>query len=77
MHGKGKYLRLVVKNLCRSIALVYIQVNDQDTPGQFIFQQMVCRNGLVIQQAKALSPIAAGMVCAPRNIKCNAILLCI
>ncbi len=68
MHAEGEDGRLVCKNESISVALVYVQVNDEYPADLLVMQQMGSSNGNIIQGAEALSPVRISMVGAAGQV---------
>ena len=57
------------KDLRSAIALVYIQVDNQDTLSTACLKQISSCHGLVVEHTKALSPIRVSVVGASSYIE--------
>ena len=69
MHGEGKDFLPMGKDLRSAIALMYIQVDNQDTLSTACLKQISSRHGLIVEHTKALSPIRVGVVGASGYIE--------
>ena len=69
MHAKGEYPGLLFKKLCRTVALVDIQVDDQQTFGYPPVQEIIGGYRKIIQQTKSLAPVGKSMVSASCDVQ--------
>lgn len=62
VHTKCKHTRFVSEKPRRAVALMYVEVYDYDLRGAPVIEQMLCRYGNVIQEAKTLTVFVKSMV---------------
>src|ERR1043166_9023316 len=69
VHAKGKYARLFCEDAGRAIALVYVQVDDQDAFYGPAMEEVVGCHGKIIQQAEAFTSVGKGVVGPPGDVE--------
>ena len=68
MHGKGEGARLVAQDVGGAVALVHVEIDDQNVPGQPLVQQDQRRHGHVVEGAEAGALRAPRMVAAAGGV---------
>ena len=61
VHRRVKHRRIVPKNVLRAVAVVNVPVNNGD-PVRSAQARLICRDGGVVEQAKAHRPVARGVM---------------
>ena len=73
VHRKGEHSLFVAENMRGAVALMHIQVDNEDTPGQLLIEQIIGGHGLVVKTAKTFAAVGKGVVGAAGHIHRHAV----
>lgn len=69
VHAKGKYAWLFCEDAGGAIALVYVEVDDEEAFRDAVVEEIIGCHCKIIQQAEAFAPVCKGMVCSAGDVE--------